>query len=81
MYAHAYAHVRTHPRTDTHSRVAIAALRMRAFARNPAVPVIFGALTPDPMPQALCGAGIKSNLGWSYGLEALEMGSLMKVLP
>ena len=31
--------------------------------------------------QALERAGIKSNLGWSYGLEALEMGSLMKALP
>jgi len=26
-------------------------------------------------------AGIKSNLGWSYGLQALEMGSLMGGLP
>jgi hypothetical protein len=25
-------------------------------------------------------AGIKSNLGWSYGLQALEMGSLFKAL-
>ena len=33
------------------------------------------------MQQALERAGIKSNLGWSYGLEALEMGSLMKALP
>ena len=33
------------------------------------------------MQQALERAGIKSNLGWSYGLEALEMGSLMRALP
>ena len=45
------------------------------------VPVIFGVLTTDTMQQALERAGIKSNLGWSYGLEALEMGSLMKALP
>ena len=32
------------------------------------------------MQQALERAGIKNNLGWSYGLEALEMGSLMKAL-
>ena len=42
---------------------------------------------PDPIPQEAEAyghqerAGIKSNLGWSYGLEALEMGSLMKALP
>ena len=52
-----------------------------AVARDTAVPVIFGLLTTDTMQQALERAGIKSNLGWSYGLEALEMGSLMKALP
>jgi 6,7-dimethyl-8-ribityllumazine synthase len=26
-------------------------------------------------------AGIRSNLGWNYGLQALEMGSLMAALP
>ena len=45
--------------------------------RSTGVPVIFGVLTTDTMQQALERAGIKSNLGWSYGLEALEMGSLM----
>jgi 6,7-dimethyl-8-ribityllumazine synthase len=44
------------------------------------VPVIFGVLTTDTMQQALERAGIKSNLGWSYGMQALEMGSLMKAL-
>ena len=34
-----------------------------------------GVLTTDTMQQALERAGIKSNLGWSYGLEALEMGA------
>ena len=52
-----------------------------AVARDTGVPVIFGVLTTDTMQQALERAGIKSNLGWSYGLQALEMGSLMKTLP
>ena len=51
-----------------------------SVARDTGVPVIFGVLTTDTMQQALERAGIKSNLGWSYGLEALEMGSLMAVL-
>ena len=45
------------------------------------VPVIFGVLTTDTLQQALERAGIKSNLGWSYALQALEMGSLMAQLP
>jgi 6,7-dimethyl-8-ribityllumazine synthase len=45
------------------------------------VPTIFGVLTTDTMQQALERAGIKSNLGWSYGLQAIEMGSLMAALP
>lgn len=44
------------------------------------VPVIFGILTTDTMQQALERAGIKSNLGWNYGLDALEMASLMRQL-
>jgi 6,7-dimethyl-8-ribityllumazine synthase len=52
-----------------------------AVSRATGVPVIFGVLTTDTMQQALERAGIKSNLGWSYGLQALEMGSLMAVLP
>ena len=44
------------------------------------VPVIFGVLTTDTLQQALERAGIKSNLGWTYGLQALEMGSLMQAL-
>lgn len=42
------------------------------------VPVIFGVLTTDTMQQALERAGIKSNLGWSYAMDALEMASLMR---
>ena len=51
-----------------------------AVARDTGVPVIFGVLTTDNLQQALERAGIKSNLGWSYGLQALEMGSLFKAL-
>ncbi|MEB3271833.1 MAG: 6,7-dimethyl-8-ribityllumazine synthase [Synechococcus sp.] len=52
-----------------------------AVSRATGVPVIFGVLTTDTMQQALERAGIKSNLGWSYGLQAIEMGSLMATLP
>ncbi len=52
-----------------------------AVARETGVPVIFGVLTTDTLQQALERAGIKSNLGWSYALQALEMGSLMAALP
>jgi len=52
-----------------------------SVSRDTGVPVIFGVLTTDTMQQALERAGIKSNLGWSYGLQALEMGSLMAALP
>ena len=52
-----------------------------AVSRDTGVPVIFGVLTTDTMQQALERAGIKSNLGWSYGLQALEMGSLMASIP
>ena len=52
-----------------------------AVARQSGVPVIFGVLTTDTLQQALERAGIKSNLGWNYALQALEMGSLMGALP
>ena len=52
-----------------------------AVSRDSGVPVIFGVLTTDTMQQALERDGIKSNLGWSYGLQAIEMGSLMAALP
>jgi 6,7-dimethyl-8-ribityllumazine synthase len=60
--------------------VAEASKGIAAVARDTGIPVIFGVLTTDTMQQALERAGIKSNLGWSYGLEALEMGSLMASL-
>jgi 6,7-dimethyl-8-ribityllumazine synthase len=42
------------------------------------VPVIYGVLTVDTMQQALERAGIKSNKGWDYAMNALEMASLMR---
>jgi len=60
--------------------VAEASKGIASVSRETGVPVIFGVLTTDTMQQALERAGIKSNLGWSYGLQALEMGSLMAVL-
>jgi 6,7-dimethyl-8-ribityllumazine synthase len=44
------------------------------------VPVIFGVLTTDTMQQALERAGIKANLGWGYGQDAIEMATLMRSL-
>ena len=60
--------------------VAEASKGIASVARASGIPVIFGVLTTDTMQQALERAGIKSNLGWSYGLQALEMGSLMAAL-
>ena len=60
--------------------VAEASKGIASVSRETGVPVIFGVLTTDTMQQALERAGIKSNLGWSYGLQALEMGSLMALL-
>ncbi len=49
-----------------------------AAAFQTGVPVIFGVLTTDTMQQAMERAGIKANLGWEYGMSALEMASLMQ---
>ncbi len=51
-----------------------------SVSREAGIPIIFGVLTTDTMQQALERAGIKSNLGWNYALQALEMASLMKAL-
>ena len=51
-----------------------------SVSRDTGIPIIFGVLTTDTMQQALERAGIKSNLGWTYALQAIEMGSLMKAL-
>ncbi|MCL1473562.1 6,7-dimethyl-8-ribityllumazine synthase [Argonema antarcticum] len=42
------------------------------------IPVIFGIVTTDTMQQALERAGIKSNKGWDYAMNALEMANLMR---
>jgi 6,7-dimethyl-8-ribityllumazine synthase len=42
------------------------------------IPVIFGIVTTDTMQQALERAGIKSNKGWDYAMNALEMAGLMR---
>lgn len=42
------------------------------------IPVIFGIVTADNMQQALERAGIKSNKGWDYAMNALEMATLME---
>lgn len=51
-----------------------------ATALQTGVPIIFGILTVDTMQQALERAGIKSNKGWDYAMNALEMASLMHSL-
>tara|TARA_B100000902_G_C26767433_1_gene648703 strand:+ start:113 stop:589 length:477 start_codon:yes stop_codon:yes gene_type:complete len=58
--------------------VAEASKGIASVSREIGLPIIFGVLTTDTMQQALERAGIKNNLGWSYALQALEMGSLMK---
>ncbi len=55
-----------------------AAKGVAAASFQSGVPVIFGVLTVDTMQQALERAGIKSNLGWNYALNAIEMASLMQ---
>ena len=60
--------------------VAEASKGIASVSRETGLPIIFGVLTTDTMQQALERAGIKNNLGWSYALQALEMGSLMKAL-
>ncbi|MDY6785956.1 MAG: 6,7-dimethyl-8-ribityllumazine synthase [Cyanobacteriota bacterium] len=57
-----------------------AAKGIAATSFQTGVPVIFGVLTTDTMQQALERAGIKSNHGWDYALNALEMASLMTQL-
>jgi 6,7-dimethyl-8-ribityllumazine synthase len=44
------------------------------------IPIVFGVLTVDTLQQALERAGIKSNLGWNYAMNAIEMATLMRRL-
>ena len=60
--------------------VAEASKGIATVSRETGIPIVFGVLTTDTMQQALERAGIKNNLGWSYALQALEMGSLMKAV-
>ena len=60
--------------------VAEASKGVASVSRETGLPIIFGVLTTDTMQQALERAGIKNNLGWSYALQALEMGSLMQAV-
>jgi 6,7-dimethyl-8-ribityllumazine synthase len=55
-----------------------AAKGVAAASFQTGIPVIFGVLTVDTMQQALERAGIKSNHGWDYAVNALEMASLMR---
>lgn len=55
-----------------------AAKGIAAASFQTGVPVVFGILTTDTLQQALERAGIKSNLGWNYALNALEMANLMR---
>ncbi len=55
-----------------------AAKGIAAVGMKTGVPTVFGILTTDTMQQALERAGIKSNLGWNYAMNALEMATLMK---
>jgi 6,7-dimethyl-8-ribityllumazine synthase len=58
-----------------------AAKGIAATSFQTGVPVVFGVVTAENMQQALERAGIKSNLGWNYAMNALEMASLMQQVP
>jgi len=53
---------------------------IQALAFQTGVPVVFGVLTTDTMQQALERAGIKNNLGWEYGMSAIEMANLLRTM-
>ena len=55
-----------------------AAKGIAAIGIQTGTPIVFGILTTDTMQQALERAGIKSNQGWNYALNSLEMVSLMR---
>lgn len=55
-----------------------AANGIAAIGFQTGTPIVFGILTTDTMQQALERAGIKSNQGWNYALNSLEMVSLMR---
>jgi 6,7-dimethyl-8-ribityllumazine synthase len=49
-----------------------------AASMQTGIPIIFGIITTDTMQQALERAGIKSNKGWEYAMNAIEMANLMR---
>jgi 6,7-dimethyl-8-ribityllumazine synthase len=51
-----------------------------AASMQTGIPIIFGIITTDTMQQALERAGIKSNKGWEYAMNAIEMANLMRQL-
>jgi 6,7-dimethyl-8-ribityllumazine synthase len=55
-----------------------AAKGIAATSFQTGVPVVFGILTTETVQQALERAGVKSNHGWDYALNALEMATLMR---
>ncbi len=55
-----------------------AAKGIAAVSLQTGVPIVFGILTTDTMQQALERAGIKSNKGWDFGMNAIEMAKLMR---
>ena len=55
-----------------------AAKGIAAIGFQTGTPIVFGILTTDTMQQAPERAGIKSNQGWNYALNSLEMVSLMR---
>ena len=70
----------------------VLALVVASFALIVAVPVLYASsedsgrsnrliLLGSAVSVALERAGIKSNLGWSYELEAQEVASLIRALP
>ncbi|AGY60208.1 6,7-dimethyl-8-ribityllumazine synthase [Gloeobacter kilaueensis] len=53
---------------------------IQTLAYQTGVPITFGVLTTDTLQQALERAGIKNNLGWEYGMNAIEMANLTRKL-
>ena len=59
-----------------------AASGVAALGRETGVPVVFGVLTCETLDQAINRAGAKNgNAGFSAGMTAIEMASLIKQLP
>jgi 6,7-dimethyl-8-ribityllumazine synthase len=55
-----------------------AAKGIAAASLQTSVPIVFGILTADNMQQALERAGIKTNKGWDYAMNAIEMANLLR---